>query len=281
MDGWTVTAACVGDSRCILDAQGIATPLTIDHRLDGNEEEQERIKASGGEVSRLKVAGGIEIGPLRAWPGGICLSRSIGDMDVGDYIVAVPHVKQIKLSPAGGRLIIASDGVWDAVSTRRAARCCRGVQNPETAARYVLKEAIRSRGLRDDTTCLVVDIAPPGSQPFAPALKKPLSFLKLLRCTSVKEGLIASDLSIMEELFEENSAALAERLGPEISVHAGNSLLLCATCRCNLYADAGISVHAGSFFSQVAGKTWEGPFLCAKCRSQQANAVQSEKQKQR
>lgn len=48
-------------------------------------------------MSRLKVAGGIEIGPLRAWPGGICLSRSIGDMDVGDYIVAVPHVKQIKV----------------------------------------------------------------------------------------------------------------------------------------------------------------------------------------
>lgn len=58
---------------------------------------QERIKASGGEVARLKAANGIEIGPLRVWPGGLCLSRSIGDMDVGDYIVAVPHVKQIKV----------------------------------------------------------------------------------------------------------------------------------------------------------------------------------------
>ena len=39
VDGWTVTVACVGDSRCILDAQGTVTALTIDHRLDSNEEE--------------------------------------------------------------------------------------------------------------------------------------------------------------------------------------------------------------------------------------------------
>jgi len=39
VDGLTVTAACVGDSRCVLDAQGTVTALTIDHRLDTNDEE--------------------------------------------------------------------------------------------------------------------------------------------------------------------------------------------------------------------------------------------------
>ncbi|KAK5818815.1 hypothetical protein PVK06_023761 [Gossypium arboreum] len=43
------------------------------------------------------------------------LSRSISDMDVGEFIVPVPYVKQVKLSIAGGRMIISSDGVWDAV----------------------------------------------------------------------------------------------------------------------------------------------------------------------
>lgn len=40
VDGWTVTVASVGDSRCILDSQGgaIAT-LTVDHRLEENVEE--------------------------------------------------------------------------------------------------------------------------------------------------------------------------------------------------------------------------------------------------
>ena len=40
----------------------------------------------------------VQVGPLRAWPGGICLSRSIGDLDAGEYIVPVPHVKQIRVS---------------------------------------------------------------------------------------------------------------------------------------------------------------------------------------
>ena len=38
----------------------------------------------------------------------------------------------------GGRLIIASDGVWDALSSDKAADCCRGL-TPELAARQVVK----------------------------------------------------------------------------------------------------------------------------------------------
>lgn len=40
----------------------------------------------------------LQIGPLRCWPGGLCLSRSIGDMDVGEFIVPIPYVKQVKVS---------------------------------------------------------------------------------------------------------------------------------------------------------------------------------------
>jgi serine/threonine protein phosphatase PrpC len=40
IDGWTITVASVGDSRCILDAQGGAVSLlTVDHRLEENIEE--------------------------------------------------------------------------------------------------------------------------------------------------------------------------------------------------------------------------------------------------
>ena len=137
IDGWTVTVASVGDSRCILDTQGgVVSLLTVDHRLEENVEERERVTASGGEVGRLNIFGGNEVrrtvrsplvvlpflpaindfrgeytnngtgcllcvfqvGPLRCWPGGLCLSRSIGDTDVGEFIVPVPHVKQVKVS---------------------------------------------------------------------------------------------------------------------------------------------------------------------------------------
>jgi hypothetical protein len=98
IDGFTVTVASVGDSRCILDTQGGELQLlTVDHRLEENTEEWERVTASGGDVGRLNLFGGQEVGPLRCWPGGLCLSRSIGDMDVGEFIVPIPHVKQVKV----------------------------------------------------------------------------------------------------------------------------------------------------------------------------------------
>jgi hypothetical protein len=40
IDGWVVTVASVGDSRCILEsAEGSVYFLSADHRLDANEEE--------------------------------------------------------------------------------------------------------------------------------------------------------------------------------------------------------------------------------------------------
>ena len=35
------------------------------------------------------------VGPLRIWPGGVCLSRGIGDFDLGDIIVPWPNVVQV------------------------------------------------------------------------------------------------------------------------------------------------------------------------------------------
>lgn len=273
VDGWTVTVASVGDSRCILETQGGAvSELTVDHRLEENVEERERVTASGGEVGRLNIFGGTEIGPLRCWPGGLCLSRSIGDMDVGEFIVPIPYVKQVKLSTAGGRLIIASDGIWDAVSSDMAAKSCRGLP-AELAARQVVKEALRTRGLKDDTTCIVVDIIPPDNtvQPATPPKKynklQSLFFRRKSPKSAAKLSKKLSAVGIVEELFEEGSAMLAERLGSEDSNGPSMSgLFICAVCQVDLAASEGISVHAGSIFS-TSSKPWQGPFLCADCRT--------------
>ncbi|OWM68011.1 hypothetical protein CDL15_Pgr017579 [Punica granatum] len=275
VDGWTVTVACVGDSRCILDTQGGAVSnLTVDHRLEDNVEERERVTASGGEVGRLSIFGGAEIGPLRCWPGGLCLSRSIGDMDVGEFIVPVPHVKQVKLSNVGGRLIIASDGIWDALSSEAAARTCHGLP-AELAARQVVKEALRTRGLKDDTTCIVVDIIPPDSSsslPTSPPPKKQNKLRALLlriksRNSSSKLSKKLSAVAVVEELFEEGSAMLAERLGTDdTAAQSTSGLFMCAVCQVDLAPSEGISVHAGSIFS-MSLKPWQGPFLCGDCRN--------------
>ncbi|XP_020099013.1 probable protein phosphatase 2C 3 [Ananas comosus] len=273
IDGWTITVASVGDSRCILDAPGgIVSELTVDHRLEENIEERERVTASGGEVGRLSIVGGAEIGPLRCWPGGLCLSRSIGDVDVGEFIVPVPYVKQVKVSNAGGRLIIASDGIWDAVSSEMAAKSCRGLP-AELAAKQVVKEALRTRGLKDDTTCIVVDIIPPDHSVPPPSPPKKMNKFKsfmLRKRSKDSANKLAKKLSavgIVEELFEEGSAMLAERLGNDsLPGQTTSGLFTCAICQVDLAPSEGISVHAGSIFSTSA-KPWEGPFLCSDCRN--------------
>jgi hypothetical protein len=45
----------------------------------------------------------------------------------------------VQLSNAGGRLIIASDGVWDALTSDKAAKCCRGLLQPDVAAKHIVK----------------------------------------------------------------------------------------------------------------------------------------------
>ncbi|KAM3704663.1 hypothetical protein ACB098_03G022900 [Castanea mollissima] len=271
IDDWTITVASVGDSRCILDTQGgVVSLLTVDHRLEENVEERERVTASGGEVGRLNVYGGNEVGPLRCWPGGLCLSRSIGDTDVGEFIVPIPHVKQVKISNAGGRLIIASDGIWDALSSDMAAKSCRGLP-AELAAKLVVKEALRSRGLKDDTTCLVVDIIPCDQPVLPPTPRKKQNMLRSLLFGKKSQNFMnkstnkLSAVGVVEELFEEGSAMLAERLGKDFPSNTNSGLFRCAVCQVDQAPADGLSVNSGPFFSP-ASKPWEGPFLCANCR---------------
>lgn len=51
------------------------------HRLDDSKSEQERIKAEGFEVSSSNLEG-RPCGPLRVWPGGLAMGRSLGDYEV-------------------------------------------------------------------------------------------------------------------------------------------------------------------------------------------------------
>ncbi|XP_043709645.1 probable protein phosphatase 2C 12 isoform X2 [Telopea speciosissima] len=274
IDGWVITVASVGDSRCVLEsAEGVVYSLSADHRLECNEEERERITASGGEVGRLNTGGGTEIGPLRCWPGGLCLSRSIGDMDVGEFIVPIPYVKQVKLSTAGGRLIISSDGVWDAMSSEMAVNCCRGMP-ADAAAEQIVKEAVQDKGLRDDTTCIVVDIIPPEKTTPVPSTltKKPVKgvFKSMFRkrssesSCSIDEAYAEPD--VVEEIFEEGSAVLAERFDTEYPLCNMFKLFMCAVCQIEMKPGDGISVHAGS---SNPGKVrpWDGPFLCLSCQA--------------
>ncbi|KAJ8504349.1 hypothetical protein OPV22_005235 [Ensete ventricosum] len=268
IDGWVVTVASVGDSRCILEsAEGSVYYLSADHRLDSDEEEVERITVSGGEVGRLNIVGGTEIGPLRCWPGGLCLSRSIGDMDVGEFIVPVPHVKQVKLSNAGGRLIISSDGVWDALASEVALNYSRGLP-ADVAADQIVKEAVQVKGLRDDTTCIVIDILPPEKiTPAPPPKKAGIGVFKNMFRRKSSESSSHSDRDfiepdVVEEIFEEGSALLGQRLNTaypqpvqafHIKQHPWDGPFLCTSCQEKREAMEGKRPSRGSSFRKSFG----------------------------
>ncbi|PAN50062.1 hypothetical protein PAHAL_9G495400 [Panicum hallii] len=273
VDGFTVTVASVGDSRCILDTQGgEVSLLTVDHRLEENVEERERVTASGGEVSRLNLCGGQEVGPLRCWPGGLCLSRSIGDTDVGEFIVPIPHVKQVKLPNTGGRLILASDGIWDALSSEAAAQSCRGLP-AELAAKLVVKQALKTSGLKDDTTCVVVDIIPSDHCSTPPALspKKNQNKLKSLifgRRSHSSVGKLSKSASLgsVEEIFEEGSAMLEERLGRNFPSKANLPPFRCAVCQVDQEPFNGLLTDNVGGCCSAPSTPWGGPYLCSDCR---------------
>ncbi|KAJ1289969.1 hypothetical protein BS78_02G205500 [Paspalum vaginatum] len=255
IDEWVVTVASVGDSRCILEsADGSVYYLSADHRFDSNPDEVERVTACGSKVGKMDIVGGPEVGPLRCWPGGLCLSRSIGDYDVGECIISVPHVKQVKLSNAGGRIIIASDGVWDDLTCEMALDCSRGFPS-DVAANRIVNEAIRPRGIRDDTTCIVIDILPPEKiAPSAPKRHGKIAFNNMFRRKSVDVPFKAdrseyAEPDVVEEIFEDGSAMLSKS---------------CAVCLERLKHGQGISVHANPLqYEKLQG--WQGPFLCPGC----------------
>ena len=60
----------------------------------------------------------VVAGPLRIWPGGLAMARSIGDVEAGALAIAEPEIRQITLPLSGARLIIASDGLWDAITPK-------------------------------------------------------------------------------------------------------------------------------------------------------------------
>ncbi|KAL4422638.1 hypothetical protein ABPG75_008835 [Micractinium tetrahymenae] len=172
-----VTVASVGNSRCILDT-GAAGPaswlqLSRDHVLAADALERQRLAGAGCHLAPLSLDGrgpaptpSSGDGVLRLWPGGLTQSRSLGDFNLraGEHaLLPLPHIKQVLLSPSGGRLVLATDGVWSHASDAllRAMRAAP----IKTAAHDVLRvlDADRDRPHSADASVIVADVLPAGT----------------------------------------------------------------------------------------------------------------------
>lgn len=102
--GRLVTVASVGSARCVLHTAAGGEPLVLseEHRVATNVQERQRLLRSGCTVAAVDAGGSGPAphpcrgtGVLRLWPGGLTLSRSLGDFKIGEAVLPLPHIKQV------------------------------------------------------------------------------------------------------------------------------------------------------------------------------------------
>jgi len=143
----TLYVANVGDSRAVLINNAHAIEMSHDHkpsRLD----EKERIESLGGRI--------IHYGTWRV-EGVLAVTRAIGDRRLKRYITAQPEVKSRVLQDKDDYLILASDGVWDVLSSQQAAEVVIGCSDIRQAA-ILLTNTAYQRNSQDNITTMVIDL---------------------------------------------------------------------------------------------------------------------------
>jgi len=144
----TVYVANVGDSRGVLSHSGKAVDMSNDHKPT-RDDEKKRIQDLGGRV--------IFYGTWRV-EGVLAVSRAIGDRRLKKYVSAVPEIMERRLTHEDEYLILATDGVWDVLSSQDAVdvvASCNG--NMKEAARKLTESAYK-RGSMDNITSMVIDL---------------------------------------------------------------------------------------------------------------------------
>lgn len=137
----------VGDSRAILcDKDNNAVTLTVDHKP--NEiNEKIRIKNLGGKIIydgsdwRIKT---------------LSLSRAFGDLDCSPYVIHTPSIIVHKIKK-DKFLIIACDGLWDALSNQEAVNFILLLESNNFNGNYAqeIAEYALKKGSQDNITVIV------------------------------------------------------------------------------------------------------------------------------
>ncbi|CBI31627.3 unnamed protein product, partial [Vitis vinifera] len=155
-----VVVSNCGDSRAVLCRNGVAIPLSSDHKPD-RPDELLRIQAAGGRVIYWDVPRVLGV---------LAMSRAIGDNYLKPYVISEPEVTTWDRSPEDECLILASDGLWDVVSNDTAcgvARMCLNAQAPPSPpssdkacldASMLLTKLALARDSADNVSVVVVDL---------------------------------------------------------------------------------------------------------------------------
>mmetsp|Transcript_15246 Transcript_15246/g.46030 ORF Transcript_15246/g.46030 Transcript_15246/m.46030 type:complete len:410 (+) Transcript_15246:141-1370(+) len=186
--GDKIIVANVGDSRAVLCRQGMPVDLTTEHRVYGDSpvvaKEIARVEEAGGWVADGRVCDVIAVS--RAF-GDIQFKEAQGRKDMLDQgveygqweqdfvdtvdfksspVLAAPDVTEIPLKDLDEFLVIASDGLWDVMSSKDVIHFARTSFQKKADAQQVadkLTKVAIQRRTEDNVAVIVVDLGgPPG-----------------------------------------------------------------------------------------------------------------------
>lgn len=159
--GKKVICCNAGDSRAIIiKRDGSVVALSEDHKPD-RDDETKRINDLGGRV--------IHWGRWRV-EGVLAVSRSIGDARLKPYVTAEPDIVEHDIRDDDMFLVVASDGVWDTMSSDLVAKfvlvnTCKIVdktlQVDDKLLRWISRQVskrARENGSADNTSCIVASL---------------------------------------------------------------------------------------------------------------------------
>lgn len=173
IDRHNIIVGWAGDSRAVLCKDGVAIPLSNDHK-PSSEIERSRIEKAGGYVQEIN-------GHFRV-NGNLNLSRALGDMKYkqnkqlgpeAQIVAGDPDITVIKRETGQDFIILACDGIWDVKTNQEAVDFVKkrlefyGNDRPETLS-YIAEEMLDSccsddpvitKGLGcDNMTCIIVSL---------------------------------------------------------------------------------------------------------------------------
>lgn len=150
-DFWVANA---GDSRAIMSSRRRPIALSIDHKPH-REDELERIQQLGGKVT-------FSPNDVPRVQGNLALSRSVGDKYLYPYVICDPEIKHVKADQHNKYIIMATDGLWDALGNQEVVNIVDNIlksttKNTKTLmhdVNYALLNEARQRGSQDNTTII-------------------------------------------------------------------------------------------------------------------------------
>ena len=144
----TLCIANLGDSRVVLcrvlKSDKLAIELSHDHRAMRSDE-NERINKFGGLVEKL-THNGQTVGPYRVWATedgpGLAFTRTLGNIQAKKIgIISHPEIFDFEQKYGDKFIVIASDGIWDVMTSAEVIGFVMKHQNEEDPSKQLALEA--------------------------------------------------------------------------------------------------------------------------------------------